>query len=1149
VIKEVRKCNNNFRVLALSATPGTTQVQIQNVIQNLLISHLEVRTEGSIDIQKYVHGRETEKLIVPLSVEEGKLLKKLLDNTKVIVDRLKQRRAMYAETALEKLTSFKLISMRDTNRKVAKNPAVAALSESDFAMAISLYRCADLLQTHGVTSCYAGLEKFVEEGNSAPKKIFANTYAFKDLMMLMKAEAQNPDWTRRPKMVKLKEILEAHFKKGATDTRVMIFSHYRDSVREICDFLETLAPLIRPSPFVGQASSGQDEKAKGMNQGKQLEVIREFKAGTFNTLVCTSIGEEGLDIGEIDLIVCFDTQTSPTRMLQRMGRTGRKRQGRIVMLVTEGKEQEQLRTSQQKLKNVQKIIASGKFAYYPYNARLIPQQFRPKYKAVQIEIPPAPVVVAKKRRVTKAERAAVPEPPNPMGYLTAAEREEYEAEYGDQLEDEPPQVALDEFVDWFPRPSPVHRIQHSKRSLDFADLATTLELLAGQEGDVYGEATKAYLLPGDVVIRDPAEERALLKQSRSVAKKKAPETYFAGSDEEDFKGPPPATTSTAAPTLKPKPKPKQAGEAEQPAKRAERTSSLVYPLQESDEDSDELPESRDLIGLSKAKTAVVSSTVRKISEEVSVKGRASPTPAAEKSHSRALPFKGDPDTRDTWMAAAPPLTASSTAEPPRPRKRFLQDDEDGNMARVVGEGGEFDPLEYFNSLLTTKPSGPVLPQWKPPFASFLGSPASRGSQAATQSPTCLSLPSPPPSPEKKDSAPAVAASAVEMQAERPTYTRRSSALNETPPPEPMEHIPPAASFPPPPPAPKPLLTPKAVPSAVAQVTPRPPPKATASVFTPAATPSTPQPKLLATLPNPKQAATPQTIAPKSALERTPASLEQVPAPPPLKQEESDSEDYGLDDLDDDEFADLDFDLDDRDFEMVATPPLEVPPQVPKPSAPSSKPLVPPHESLPTMTPLAPFTSTLSSRAAPLSSVSQAVKTAAVPSLSTSAPKATPVVPLHLKPTTLPPVVPLHPKPSSKPAVAVTTTTTKPLAPVFLQKTVSPVSVSRQQPATAKPVSPPPSVPAPLAILLPPQPPRAILTKPTADGTKPSAKPSLQLSKRPAGAMKIKQQEKISLPSEKAPHSPITKPAKADKVCLCDFFVLSSSSHSPLCAAL
>ena len=67
--------------------------------------------------------------------------------------------------------------------------------------------------------------------------------------------------------------------------------------------------------------------------------MKTFREGNYNTLVSTCVGEEGLDIGEVDLIVCFDAHKSPIRLVQRMGRTGRKRTGRIIMLLTEGKEE------------------------------------------------------------------------------------------------------------------------------------------------------------------------------------------------------------------------------------------------------------------------------------------------------------------------------------------------------------------------------------------------------------------------------------------------------------------------------------------------------------------------------------------------------------------------------------------------------------------------------------------------------------------------------------------------------------------------------------------------------------------------------------------------------------------------------------------
>lgn len=60
--------------------------------------------------------------------------------------------------------------------------------------------------------------------------------------------------------------------------------------------------------------------------------LQKFRAGGYNVIVATSIGEEGLDIMEVDLVICFDANVSPLRMIQRMGRTGRKHDGRVDIL-------------------------------------------------------------------------------------------------------------------------------------------------------------------------------------------------------------------------------------------------------------------------------------------------------------------------------------------------------------------------------------------------------------------------------------------------------------------------------------------------------------------------------------------------------------------------------------------------------------------------------------------------------------------------------------------------------------------------------------------------------------------------------------------------------------------------------------------------
>lgn len=60
--------------------------------------------------------------------------------------------------------------------------------------------------------------------------------------------------------------------------------------------------------------------------------MKNFRTGVINTLIATCVAEEGIDVGEVDLIICFDINTkNPTRLVQRIGRTGRKRQGKVIL--------------------------------------------------------------------------------------------------------------------------------------------------------------------------------------------------------------------------------------------------------------------------------------------------------------------------------------------------------------------------------------------------------------------------------------------------------------------------------------------------------------------------------------------------------------------------------------------------------------------------------------------------------------------------------------------------------------------------------------------------------------------------------------------------------------------------------------------------
>lgn len=46
--------NPHFRILALSATPGSDPDKVQNIINHLRISRIEIRDEESMDLREYM---------------------------------------------------------------------------------------------------------------------------------------------------------------------------------------------------------------------------------------------------------------------------------------------------------------------------------------------------------------------------------------------------------------------------------------------------------------------------------------------------------------------------------------------------------------------------------------------------------------------------------------------------------------------------------------------------------------------------------------------------------------------------------------------------------------------------------------------------------------------------------------------------------------------------------------------------------------------------------------------------------------------------------------------------------------------------------------------------------------------------------------
>jgi ERCC4-related helicase len=141
------------------------------------------------------------------------------------------------------------------------------------------------------------------------------------------------------KMFKLRDVLQKFFQNKITiakKSKVIVFVNSRQAAHQIIKYLDSDPQASKNSTkasiFVGQQTKNGHV---GLKQKEQIEIIAKFKDNQFNTLIATSVAEEGLDIGEVDLIICYDTGLSPIRLVQRMGRTGRQRNGRVILMLTE----------------------------------------------------------------------------------------------------------------------------------------------------------------------------------------------------------------------------------------------------------------------------------------------------------------------------------------------------------------------------------------------------------------------------------------------------------------------------------------------------------------------------------------------------------------------------------------------------------------------------------------------------------------------------------------------------------------------------------------------------------------------------------------------------------------------------------------------
>ncbi|MBW3017704.1 DEAD/DEAH box helicase [Candidatus Woesearchaeota archaeon] len=340
IAKQYNKQSKHPRVLALTASPGSDMEKINEVMTNLFVERVEIRTESDPDVQPYIQDVEKEYIYVDLPDELNIVHNCLKHSFKSKLAEIKKLGYINSIENRSKTDLLKLQAVLQGQIAQGDKSFELLKSVSFAAEALKVEHAIELLETQGLTPLLLYMDDIYTQAKTSKTravKNLANDPNFRAAYIKVKEYIPK---TEHPKLQKLKEILEAEIKKDP-DARIIVFSNFRDmgdKIEEQIRFIEG----IRTTVFVGQA---QKKGFKGMTQKQQIETLEKFRNDEYNVLIMTSVGEEGLDIPQVDLVIFYEPIPSAIRTVQRRGRTGRLEKGRVIVLMTRGTRDEGYRWS------------------------------------------------------------------------------------------------------------------------------------------------------------------------------------------------------------------------------------------------------------------------------------------------------------------------------------------------------------------------------------------------------------------------------------------------------------------------------------------------------------------------------------------------------------------------------------------------------------------------------------------------------------------------------------------------------------------------------------------------------------------------------------------------------------------------------------
>jgi ERCC4-related helicase len=304
------------RIVGMTASLPSDKTKIEEIVSKLKIAKIETRDEGSADVKPFVYKTDVDWIEVELT-PDLKSIQELLRSA------LNSRLKMIEDASLIHRNNYGSITLKDLLKLRTKVDQVQSsqLRNALFS-SIRLHHALNLVETQSLSAFTKFMDRLGER-----KRGFGMSELLNDIKVRQAFEKANELLQKGSEHPKIEKII-ALAKTIKSGERGMIFASYRDTVEQI--YSELAKNGFRAGYLIGKSG------ATGQSQKSQLQSLQQLRDGVYDILVATQVGEEGLDVADCNVVIFYDNVPSAVRFVQRKGRTGRRREGQLYVLITKG---------------------------------------------------------------------------------------------------------------------------------------------------------------------------------------------------------------------------------------------------------------------------------------------------------------------------------------------------------------------------------------------------------------------------------------------------------------------------------------------------------------------------------------------------------------------------------------------------------------------------------------------------------------------------------------------------------------------------------------------------------------------------------------------------------------------------------------------